>query len=372
MKTNAKVQIMSYLKAPCERTGKRETGIGGTSTLVLVLLTCIWQVGYSATRHPLEGVILHTETLYRSDNYDDNWCMTWASNDSQITSMCDGDWLGGKRPYHNHLYRIIGGPDKFSRRDLPNYPDLSGKSGSWFGYGIVSVDGILYSVISKTPGESWSGPFRGIKLLKSPDHGKTWCRVNQRGQERKLGPMDDARNQRLGICLQFVFNEAETENKAELGADLTTERLLFYGEMAARFGHHNAILWNLCEEYNLQLQLSPRNLNAFARYISDLDPYDHPITVHHAGDPVASWKPFPGKELFSITSLQIGNKDIEPVVETFRRLTREAGRPIPIAIDEFTVTTNNKPWLPEDDIDALRIEKLWPAYLSGGQARQRL
>ena len=55
------------------------------------------------------------------------------------------------------------------------------------------------------------------------------------------------------------------------------------------------------------------------------------------------------------------------MVETFWRLSREAGRPMVIAIDEFTVTTHDKPWLPEDDIDALRIEKLWPAYLSGGQ-----
>jgi hypothetical protein len=78
-------------------------------------------------------------------------------------------------------------------------------------------------------------------------------------------------------------------------------------------------------------------------------------------------KPFLGDELFSITSIQIGRKDIEPVVENFRDLTRQAGRPIPIAVDEFTVTTHDKPWLPEDDIAALRIEKLWPAYLSGGQ-----
>jgi len=109
--------------------------------------------------------------------------------------MCDGDWLKGKRFYHNHLYRIVGDHDKFLRHDLPEYPDLSGKSGSWFGYGIITVDGFLYSVISKTPGDSWSGPFRGIKLLKSPDNGQTWYRVNRQGQGRKLGPLDDARNE---------------------------------------------------------------------------------------------------------------------------------------------------------------------------------
>jgi len=173
--------------------------------------------------------------------------------------------------------------------------------------------------------------------------------------------------QRKGIVLHFVFNEAERNNKTELGTTLTTERKLFYREMLARFGHHNAILWNLCEEYNLNINLGPENVKEFARYVHDTDPYDHPVTVHHSSDPVVMLKPFLGDELFSITSIQIGRKDIEPVVENFRQLTRKAGRPIPVAIDEFTVTTHDKPWLPEDDIKALRIEKLWPAYLSGGQ-----
>ena len=195
MKICAKDRIMSYVKTPRQQNAKRIAVIGCTSIFVLVLPACICQAACSAAEYLPEGVIFHTDTLYRSDNHGDNWCITWASDDSQVTSMCDGNWLGGKRFYHNHLYRIVGGPDKFSRHDLPHYPDLSGKSGSWFGYGIVSVDGALYSVISKTPGESWSGPFRGIKLLKSSDNGKTWHRVNRWGQERKLGPTDDARKE---------------------------------------------------------------------------------------------------------------------------------------------------------------------------------
>jgi hypothetical protein len=89
--------------------------------------------------------------------------------------------------------------------------------------------------------------------------------------------------------------------------------------------------------------------------------------VHHAKNPFEAWKPFLGDKLFSITSLQIGRGDIEPVVETFRELTSQAGHPLPIAIDEFTVTTTGEAWMPTDDSAALRKEKLWPAYLSGGQ-----
>jgi len=60
---------------------------------------------------------------------------------------------------------------------------------------VLSVDGILYSVVSKTPGPGWSGPFRGIKLLKSADNGKTWCRVDRFGRERKMPPHDPGWNE---------------------------------------------------------------------------------------------------------------------------------------------------------------------------------
>ncbi|MFC1714605.1 hypothetical protein ACFL6S_13140 [Candidatus Poribacteria bacterium] len=141
------------------------------------------------------GIKFHKDTIFRSDTHGDNWCITWAADDSQITSMDDGNWLGSEHGYHNHLYSVIGEPEGFSREDIPNYPQFPRGAGSWFGYGITSVDGILYSVISKTPANSWSGPFRGIKLLKSSDNGYTWYRVDRYGNEREIGPWDDARNQ---------------------------------------------------------------------------------------------------------------------------------------------------------------------------------
>jgi len=168
-----------------------------TTLLIFSVCTSLFADAERRVGHPSvpTGVTFHKDTLYRSDARGDNWCITWAADDSQITSMCDGNWLQGEHSYHNHLYRVVGGPDNFSREDIPNYPQFVSRTGSWFGYGIVSVDGILYSVVSKTPANSWSGPFRGIKLLKSKDNGNTWFRVDRQGRERKISPWDDARNE---------------------------------------------------------------------------------------------------------------------------------------------------------------------------------
>ena len=143
------------------------------------------------------SVEFQKETLKRVGSGGDNWCITWAKDGSQVTSMCDGNWLkldnkhGG---FHNHLFRVLGEPNNFQREDVPGYPDFSGGEGSWFGYGIVSVDDDLYSVISKTPGESWSGPFTGIKLLKSSDNGDSWNRIDRNGNGLFLEVNDKMRN----------------------------------------------------------------------------------------------------------------------------------------------------------------------------------
>ena len=171
--------------------------------LVLVLLTA--SAGAAAIRP--SGVVFHKDTLFRSDNRGDNWCLTWAADGSQVTSMCDGNWLGGETSYHSHLYRVIGGPDDFRRADIPNYPQFAWGTGSWFGYGIVSIDGALYATISKTPRNRWSGPFRGLKLLRSSDNGHSWYRLNRRGEQRPIGPKDEARNE-VNVEEMFFLEES--------------------------------------------------------------------------------------------------------------------------------------------------------------------
>jgi uncharacterized protein YaiE (UPF0345 family) len=168
--------------------------------------------------------------------------------------------------------------------------------------------------------------------------------------------------QRKGIMLHFVLNEAEEANKKELdNATLGIERKLYYRELVARFGHHNALQWNLCEEYNYTYVIDAATIKTWAQYLQDVDPYDHPVTVHNPGDPKVNWAPFVGDKRFTVTSLQYagstagyGNE-----VEYWRNKTQTAGHPIPVSMDELrsTSTTN---------MAEQRKQLLWPTYLSGG------
>lgn len=181
--------------------------------------------------------------------------------------------------------------------------------------------------------------------------------------------------QKKGIMLHFVLNEAEAPNKQELdNASLGDERKLFYREMIARFGHHQAIVWNVSEEYNLGNGFGANDpaeaatVETFADWIKSIDPYGHPVTVHNAGNPnpgggptAGSWQYFIGDVSWDATSLQLFNnfQTLGDAVEAFRTATANAGRPIPIMIDE--------PESVEDvSFDQVRKEMMWDILLSGG------
>jgi len=177
-----------------------------------------------------------------------------------------------------------------------------------------------------------------------------------------------AHAQRLGIELHVVLNEAEKANKRELDqGELGPERKLYYREMIARFGHHLALQWNLCEEYNIDFDYGPQRVRAFAETIRAIDPYDHPITVHSAGNPLRALRFMFGDPRFDLTSIQCNRRPIQEVTEAIYRQTEKAGRPLPVSLDEFVLDRGQRAgYIPVDDAEGHRREKIWPTYFSGG------
>ena len=156
------------------------------------------------------GVQFNSSTLKREFYIGDNWCQTWANDDTVITAMDDGDWLATSGPpkYHSRLYRITGEPDTFTKADIPGYPLYHRDGDGWFAYGIVAVDDILYSTVTKTQGANWAdGPFRGMKLLRSYDNGDSWYRVDRNNQDRYIAPNDNVLSESLDNDEMFFFEE---------------------------------------------------------------------------------------------------------------------------------------------------------------------
>ncbi len=180
--------------------------------------------------------------------------------------------------------------------------------------------------------------------------------------------------QKKGIFLHFVLNEGELKNKMELDdATLGVERKLYYREMIARFAHHNGIQWNLCEEYDgTGLPLSPDNIKIWAGFIKGMDPYGHPVTVHN-WDPSA-WYPFYGDERFGLISYQYrGDMSYGVKVEHMRKQAFEAGKVIPVCIDESHHTSRENSygcsvlgWLYKCGQQSIRKRIIYPVYFSGG------
>lgn len=133
-------------------------------------------------------------------------------------------------------------------------------------------------------------------------------------------------------------------------------RAMYYREVVARFGHHNGLYWNLAEEYNEVYSSS--EIKDFAQLLRDLDPYDHPLTVHQEG-PLSNWDPFVGDARFDLTSLQTTEGAQNSAAVQWYNKVEAASKTIPVAFDESTRL------LTADERDEFRHVN-WSIYTGGG------
>ena len=200
---------------------------------------------------------------------------------------------------------------------------------------------------------------------------------------------------RLGLALHVFLTETENENLFEnrdgpgndfpaTGVPFADTRKLYYRELIARFGHHPAIIWNLGEENGPEGRGEPNSDGygntdaqrlAFAQFIKETDPHDHPVVVHtYPGQQEAVYTPLLGSPDFDGASLQLSPMS-QTREQTIRWRTKSAaaGNPWFVALDE--VGPANAGVLPDDDENAAENHRdvrraLWANLLSGGSGAE--
>jgi hypothetical protein len=169
---------------------------------------------------------------------------------------------------------------------------------------------------------------------------------------------------RLGIMLHVVTQETENDRKLGGSAGLNPIRKLYCRELAARFSHHLAVIWNLGEENNTP----DADRKEIAAYIRSLDPYNHPITVHtKSGKALQFYDGILGDPSFEATSIQgnMTNYNNEAIV--LRKRSANAGRKWAIFGDEQSKASHGVvPDADDPTHDLPRKQGLWGNLMGGG------
>ena len=166
---------------------------------------------------------------------------------------------------------------------------------------------------------------------------------------------------RLGIMLHVITQEQENDQGLD-GGKLGRQRKLYYRELVARFAHHLGVVWNLGEE---NTNSTPQQ-KAFAKYIHEIDPYDHPVVLHTFPDNQEKvYGPLLGYEFIEGVSLQT-TKAHEQTKMWLRR-SSQMGRQWFACLDEIAkADIGVKPDVDDYWHDGPRKEYLWANLMAGG------
>lgn len=181
--------------------------------------------------------------------------------------------------------------------------------------------------------------------------------------------------QAKGIMLHIVTQETENELMLD-GGDTGLERKLYLSELIARFGHHNALVWNLGEE-NGPVHWRPEGQNDDQRrqmiqYLKATDPYKHPVLLHthsEAADKDIIAGPLLNEQGLDGLSFQVAEREsVNAEVQKWRALASKAGREWLITMDEIGKWDVGAL---SDELDgtnhqSLRRHALWGHLLGGG------
>ena len=179
--------------------------------------------------------------------------------------------------------------------------------------------------------------------------------------------------ERLGLMMHAVTQETENEKLLD-GGDTGPQRKLYYRELIARFGHHNALVWNLGEE-NGPADFSPDGQNpaqqkAMAAHLKLHDPYQHPVVIHtHStkGQKDEGLTELLGDPFLDGLSFQVNKREhVHDEIIKWQRLSAESGEPWLIGMDEIGFWYRGvKPDAIDPGHDTIRREVLWGSLMAG-------
>ncbi len=186
-----------------------------------------------------------------------------------------------------------------------------------------------------------------------------------------------------GMYLHFKLGEEENETLMD-GGDTGKDRMIFYRELIARFGHHLALNWNIGEENGpgVSPQMNDAQRKVAAAYFKQNDPYHSHIVTHSRPDAASQNAVYTGllaDTSFTGASLQCVTNDIvHSDVLSWLSKSNKAGKPWVVCNDEqgpfpvgVGVDATYTGTLPDnnthgDNRDDVRKKVLWGTLLAGG------
>ena len=179
--------------------------------------------------------------------------------------------------------------------------------------------------------------------------------------------------EKLGLMMHVVTQETENEKLLDEG-NTGPERKLFYRELIARFGHHNALIWNLGEE-NGPADFSPDGQNseqqkAMATNLKAQDPYKHPVIIHTHSTKAQKDELLPAllnHQPLDGLSFQINKRShVHEEVLKWTKIAEESGHSWMIQMDEIGAWhTGVMPDEVNPDHDTIRQKVLWGSLMAG-------
>ena len=254
----------------------------------------------------------------------------------------------------------------FLHRYEPHAKDWKPGDPTWQGGKGKNIVGALNYLAS----EGMNSVYFMTYNLDGGDGKDTWVWIDPKSRDRfdvsKLAQWEIvfAHMERLGVAMHLVIQETENDEKLGGGPGLHAIRKLYLRELAARFGHHLALVWNLGEEND-----TPHaDRLAIAGYLRQADPNNHAITVHtHNTRSLRSYTSLIGSPLFAATSIQGRMEDSNRETVMLRMRSAAAGKPWAIFHDEQTpASAGVLPDAEDPQHDKPRKHALWGNLMGGG------